>query len=286
MRRWDPEVFLQNIQKYRVTQTGLAPTMINFLIQYPKISDYDTSSLNTINYGASSIPAEVLRRAMEIFKGVGYNQLMGQTETCGGYAILRREDHLKGIMEKPKLLTAAGKDEVLAVTRVVNVKMEDVVPGEIGEIVVQGDQVMMGYWRNPKATEEAFAGGWFHTGDMATIDEEGYIYVADRKNDMFISGGENIYPREVEEVIYKHPAVSEAAVIGVPDKKWGESGIVVVTLREGMQASEEDIINLCKENLASYKKPKMVLFVKEFPKNATGKILKKNLREYYRTILE
>jgi long-chain acyl-CoA synthetase len=151
----------------------------------------------------------------------------------------------------------------------------------VGEIVIRAEQVLRGYWRNEEGTKAAFEGGWFHTGDMAKRDSEGFFYIVDRKKDMIITGGENVYSREVEEVVYTHPAVSEAAVIGLPDPTWGENVTAVVVLREGMTASEDEIIALCRDRLAGYKKPKKVLFVDEIPKNVSGKILKRELRDQF-----
>lgn len=151
----------------------------------------------------------------------------------------------------------------------------------MGEAVVRGDVVMLGYWKNPEATEETLRHGWLHTGDLGTMDDRDYIYLLDRSKDMVISGGENVYTREVEEVILRHPAVYEVAVIGVPDEKWGEAIKAIVSVRPGMKVSEKEIIDFCKQNLAGYKKPKSVEFIAEMPKNAYGKIVKKDLREKY-----
>ena len=166
----------------------------------------------------------------------------------------------------------------LAVSRVVDDEMRDVPVGAVGELVVRGPQVMTGYWNRPDANTEAFAGGWFHTGDLAKWDAEGRLYIVDRKKDMIITGGENVYSREVEEVLYQHPAVAEAAVVGVPDVHWGENVVAVVQLRPGATATPEELIALCRSQLAGYKKPKQVVFRDELPKTASGKILKRDLR--------
>jgi acyl-CoA synthetase (AMP-forming)/AMP-acid ligase II len=162
---------------------------------------------------------------------------------------------------------------------VVDDAMNDVPVGAIGELVVQGDQVLTGYWRRPDANEEAFFGGWFHTGDLAKWDADGNLYIVDRKKDMIITGGENVYSREVEEVLYTHPAVAEAAVIGLPDPMWGEKIVAVIQTRPGMTVEPGEIIELCRTQMASYKKPKHVVFVDELPRNAAGKILKRELRD-------
>jgi long-chain acyl-CoA synthetase len=277
MRRFDPEAFLASIGRYQATSAPMAPTMINFVLQHPKIDDYDYGTLRDMGYGASAIPREVLKRAMDRFGNI-FMQGFGMTELAGNVLFLSKDDHQRGLTEKPELLTAAGRPRPLAAVRVVDEGMNDVALGQVGEIVVRGDQVMMGYWEMPEATEAAFAGGWLHTGDMARIDEEGYFYVVDRLKDMIVTGGENVYPREVEQVIYGHPAVSEVAVIGLPDESWGENVVAVVALRKGTQATEQEIIGLCRDHLAGYKKPKRVEFVDELPKNVSGKILKRELR--------
>jgi acyl-CoA synthetase (AMP-forming)/AMP-acid ligase II len=155
--------------------------------------------------------------------------------------------------------------------------------GEPGELVVKGEQVTLGYWRNDEATREAFRGGWFHSGDIATWDENGFLYIVDRKKDMIVTGGENVYSREVEEVLYAHPAILEAAVIGLPDEMWGEQVVAVVQARPDSSVSEDELIAFCRERLASYKKPRHVVFTGELPKNASGKILKRELRDRLRS---
>lgn len=281
MRRFDPEDLLTHIEKYRVTRVSLAPTMINILLDYPHIDHFDVSSLRRIGYGTSPIPEEVIKKAIDRF-GVIFMQSYGMTELANSVCFLSCDAHQRGIKAKPELLVSAGKPMILAEVRIVDENMNDAAIGEVGEIVVRGNQVMTGYWEMPEATKEAFTGDWFHTGDLAKVDDEGYVYIVDRKKDMIITGGENVYPREIEEIIYRHPAVSEVAVIGVPDHKWGESICAVASLKTGMRTTEEQIMMLCSKHLASYKKPKKVVFVHEFPKNAAGKILKRELRAMYK----
>jgi acyl-CoA synthetase (AMP-forming)/AMP-acid ligase II len=174
-----------------------------------------------------------------------------------------------------------GRDAFNAEVKIVDDDDNELPAEKVGEICVRGQHVMKGYWRMPEETEEALKNGWFHTGDLGKRDEGGYIYVVDRKKDMIISGAENIYSAEIERVLTSHPAVSEAAVIGVPDEKWGEAVKAVVILKEGAEATEEEIIEYCKQNMASYKKPKSIDFVKEFPRNEIGKVLKRELRKLY-----
>jgi len=275
---YEPEDFMRQVQQHRITTTPMAPTMLNMLLQHPAIDQYDLSSITGIAYGGSSMPVEVLKRAMARFQGVEFIQGFGMTELSGNVLFFDGPSHVRAVEERPEMLAAAGRKMSLSTLRVVDDDMNDVGVGEIGEIVVRGDQVMQGYWRNPTATEEAFAGGWFHTGDLARFDDEGFHYIVDRKKDMIITGGENVYSRQVEDVIYQHPSVVEVAVIGLPDEHWGENVCAVVVLEGGATATANEIIQVCRDNLAGYKKPKRVEFVGELPKNASGKVLKRELR--------
>jgi acyl-CoA synthetase (AMP-forming)/AMP-acid ligase II len=281
MRAYDPVGLLREVQDNRATDITGAPTMLNMLVQHPDFDRYDVSSVRRIGYGAAPMPAEVVRAVMAKFPAAEFQTGFGMTELGGNVMYFSDADHKRALVANPQLLTSVGKPMPLSTIRVVDDQLCDVGPNEIGELVIQGDQVTSGYWQNPEATKEAFAGGWFHSGDLAKLDEDGYLYIVDRKKDMIISGGENVYSREVEEVIYEHPAVAEVAVIGLPDMTWGENVTAVVTLRKGMEASEEELIEFCRARLASYKKPKAVFFVDELPKNPSGKILKRELRARY-----
>jgi acyl-CoA synthetase (AMP-forming)/AMP-acid ligase II len=190
--------------------------------------------------------------------------------------------HQQALAGDVTVLGSVGKQMPLATVRVVDDDLRDVAVGEVGEIVVRGPQVTVGYWGRPDATAEAFAGGWFHSGDLGRWDAQGNLYIVDRKKDMVLTGGENVYSREVEEVLYQHDAVAEAAIIGVPDDRWGENVVAVVQSRPGAEVTEDELIAFCKDSLASYKKPKRVIFVPELPKNAAGKILKRELRDRVR----
>lgn len=278
---FNPEEVLELIQRERITRCQLVPTMLHALLQSPNIDRYDLGSLRLIVYAGAPMPVELLKRAMERFR-CGFAQLYGQTESGPMTTILKPEDHLlEGAPERIARLASAGKPVVCYEIRIVDEEGRDVAPGEVGEIIGRSEAMMKGYWKLPKETAEKLKDGWLHTGDLGRVDEEGYIYVVERKNDMIISGGVNIYPREIEEVLYQHPAVLEASVIGVPDEYWGESAKAVVVLKEGVEASQEEIIRFCGERLAGFKKPKSVDFWKELPKSPQGKILKKSIREFY-----
>jgi long-chain acyl-CoA synthetase len=280
LRDFTPKDTLRLMQDEEITWILVVPTEIAFILQSPEKDKYDLSSLKNIYYGAMPISSTLLKEAMMFFK-CGFYQLFGSTEAaiC---SVLKPEDHLlEGPEQKAIRLQSAGRGSILVQLKVVDENSHEVEPGEVGEVVVKSESVMKGYWKLPEETARVLHDGWFHTGDMARIDEDGYIYVADRKKDMIISGGENIYPTEVEEVINCHPSVYMAAVIGVPDREWGESVKAVVVLKEGQETSEKEIIALCKERLAGYKKPKSVDFVGALPLNPAGKVIKRVLREKY-----
>jgi long-chain acyl-CoA synthetase len=278
---FDETRVLEAIAKQKVTYVGLVPAMIIRLLEHPDLDKYDLSSLRTIMYVGAPMPLEALRKGIERF-GQVFSQLFGQTETLN-VAVLRKEDHkVEGSAKEVKRLESAGKPLGQGETRIVDEHGRDVPLGEVGEILARSDRMMSGYWGMPEETAETIEeDGWLHTGDVGRMDEDGYIYLVDRRKDMIISGGENIYSREVEEVLYVHDAVLEAAVVGVPDKKWGESVKAVVVLKDGAQASEDEIIDFCKEHLASYKKPRSVEFWDSLPKTGSGKIKKAEIREGY-----
>jgi acyl-CoA synthetase (AMP-forming)/AMP-acid ligase II len=225
-------------------------------------------------YGASPIAPEVLRRAIEVF-GCDFVQFFGMTETSG-CTLLRAADH--DPVRFPERLASAGTDTVSFETRVVDAHDVELPPGEVGEIVTRGPAVMTGYWNQPEATADALRNGWMHTGDLGYRAADGYLYVTDRLKDMIVSGGENVYPREVEDVLFEHPDVLDAAVIGVPDERWGERVHAVVCLRPGRALDDAAVQRFCRERLAAYKCPRSVAFVDELPRNVTGKVLKRELR--------
>ena len=277
VRDFNPADVIQTLEKKRVTDALFVPTMINLLINHPDIESADLSSLDFVAYGASTIPPTLLAKAIEVFDA-DFCQLFGMTETSGCTA-LRPEDH--DPENKPHLLASAGVVAHGFEVRVVDDKDIDVQVGEIGEVICRGPALMDGYLGDEEATAAALRGGWMHTGDLGKLDDDGYLYITDRKKDMIISGGENIYPREVEDVLFSHQAVHSVAVIGIPDQRWGEQAHAVVVLQPDSSISDMDLLIYARENLAGYKVPKSVEFVDELPTNATGKVLKKILREPY-----
>jgi long-chain acyl-CoA synthetase len=276
----DPIEIFKIIERINATTTLLVPTLINILLNHPEIDKYDLSSMHTIYYGSAPMPPALIKSAVKKF-GPVFTQYYGMGEAAPASMLFPWEHQLDGTSEEIRKISSAGKPAYMAELRIVNPDGEDIKPGEIGEIIHRGDHVFNGYWRNSQATQAAFKDGWFYSGDMATFDEDGYIYFMDRKNDMIISGGYNIWPSEVENVLYQHPAILEAAVVAVPDDRWGEAVKAVVVLKSGEDATQEDIITYCKEHIARYKAPKSVDFTNSLQKNSAGKILRKKVREKY-----
>jgi acyl-CoA synthetase (AMP-forming)/AMP-acid ligase II len=281
--QFDPGKALRLIEKEGVTETYLVPTMLRAILDHPDFRKRDLSSLKRIRYGAAPMPPELILRAIKELPCDYYNAF-GQTETSGTAVALTEEDHrLSGnqeeIAKKLRRLSGIGRPIPEISCRLLDEKGREVAPGEIGEILVRGDKLMKGYWDDPKETAKALKNGWLHTGDMAQRDEDGYIYLADRKKDVINRGGEKIFPAEVESVLNQHPQVLESAVVGVPDEYWGEKVQAFVVLREGTTCTEEEMVEFCRSRLASYKKPSGVQFFSELPKNAVGKVLKYVLRE-------
>ena len=280
-KSFDPELLFRTIEEKRITNMFAAPTMVQLMIQSQAVERYDHSSLKILVYGGGPMYVEVLKDAMGKL-GACLVQLYGQGEAPMTITYLPHRDHIpEGTPEGLSRLASAGIERTDVEVAIVDPDDNRLRAGEKGEIVTRSDLVMKGYWRNPEATAETIRNGWLHTGDVGMMDEKGYLFIMDREKDMVISGGENIYPREIEEILVRHPAVREAAVIGVPDDKWGEAIKAVVALAPGANSSEEELIAFCKDHLASYKKPKFVDFVEELPKNNYGKVVKRELRERY-----
>lgn len=281
-RSFNPAATLQMIQDEKATDIHIVPTHLASFLALPDVDEYDLSSLRQMFYAASPMPLELLKKGMEMW-GPIFVQAYGSTEDGPNVTTLSKQQHdvLDRPPEEQRILTSAGFSHAGVHVRIVDDRDNDVEPGEIGEIVVQSKSTMLEWWHKPDETRETVVNGWLHTGDMGRYDEKGYIYIVDRKHDMIVSGGENIYPREVEEIIYQHPSVQEAAVIGIPDPYWVEKVHGVVTLKQGEGLTAQELIDFCKQRLARYKAPKSVEFVDALPKNPAGKILKRVLREKY-----
>ncbi|HUW01608.1 MAG TPA: long-chain-fatty-acid--CoA ligase [Acidimicrobiales bacterium] len=264
-----------------ITNVTLVPAMIQaLLVMVPELADLEFPRLETIVYGASPIAVETLRAAASAF-GCKFVQGYGMTETTAILTALFAEDHERALAGDEHLLTSAGRPILATEVRIIDAEGNDLPTGEVGEIIGRGPQLMEGYHNRPEASATALADGWMHTGDAGSLDEEGYLYVSDRVKDMIISGGENVYPREIEDVIFQLPAVADAAVIGVPDEKWGETVKAVVQVREGESLTVDEVLDHCRANLGGFKQPRSVDFIDAIPRNLSGKVLKKDLRAPY-----
>lgn len=283
VKSFDPAATLRTIQEEKITHMMMVPTHLIAMLSLPEVRDYDISSMKMMWYGASPMPVEVLKRGMETFGRI-FAQGYGQTESGPAISHLSKQDHdvLNLPAESQKKLASTGRPDVGVQVRIVDEENSDVPTGEVGEITVRSRHIMGGYWQKPEDTKQTIIDGWLHTGDMGYCDPEGYIYIVDRKKDVIISGGENVYPREVEEILYRHPAVHEATVIGIPDDYWVEKVHAVVVPRKDGELSEKELIAFCKARLAGYKCPKSVEFAESLPKTSTGKIMKRELREKYK----
>jgi long-chain acyl-CoA synthetase len=281
-KSFSPENTLKITQEEKITHISLVPTQTIAMLNLPNRDEYDVSSLKYMWYGASPMPFEVVKKTLQTW-GTVVAEGYGQSESGPAISHLSREEHdvLDKSEAEQKKLMSAGQPDIGVHVRIVDDKDNDVKLGELGEIVVQSKHTMVGYWKKPEDTEVTLMNGWLHTGDIGYFDEQGYIYIVDRKKDMIISGGENVFPREVEEVLYRHPSVLEATVIGIPDPYWVEKVHAVITIKPGMKATTDELKDFCKKNLAGYKAPKSIEIVDALPKNAAGKILKRELRDKY-----
>jgi acyl-CoA synthetase (AMP-forming)/AMP-acid ligase II len=276
-----PAEVVRALSEERIAFAVLVPAMIQAcLTAVPDAGARRYDALRLIYYGASPIAEVTLRRALEVFR-CGFIQSYGLTEATQALTFLTPADHERALTERPELLLSAGRAAPATELRIVDAADRPLPPGETGEIVARGPQLMRGYWNKPEETAEALRGGWLHTGDVGSLDADSYLYVKDRLKDVIVSGGENVYPRVVENVLAEHPAIADAAVIGVPDARWGESVKAIVVLRPGWAASEEDIIGFCRQYLGGFEVPRSVEFVDALPRNPSGKVLKRVLRERY-----
>jgi long-chain acyl-CoA synthetase len=278
--QFDTRVTMETVQREAITNTFLVPRMISAILDHPELDRYNLSSLSSVAYGGAPTPPEVLRKWIEKW-GFIFVQHYGASE-AGLITVLRKHEHsLKDEHGGFRYLGSSGRSIIDVRIKVVNESGHGVKPNEVGEILVNSPSVMRGYWDMPHETGECIKDGWFHTGDLGVLDGDGYFFHTDRKKYMIISGGENIYSAEVENVLHMMPEILEAAVIGVPDEKWGETVKAIVVLREGCSLTGTDIMEFCKKNLASYKKPTSVDFIQELPRNPSGKVLKNVLKEQY-----
>ncbi|BBA97107.1 putative acyl-CoA synthetase [Actinacidiphila reveromycinica] len=275
---FDPVGILRTVQEHRARQTLLVPAMIQAIVSHPEAGAYDLSSLELLAYGASPISETLLTRARAAFPSAQFLQVYGMTELSPSTTLLQDADH-----DDPVLRRSVGQAAPYARVRIVDEKGTEVPPGTIGEIVAAGDHVMLGYWKKPAETAEAVRDGWMHTGDVGYMDERGYVFVVDRLKDMIVSGGENVYSTEVENVVAKHPAVAQVAVIGLPDDRWGERVHAVVTLAPGATLTLEELSEFCRREIAGYKCPRSLESVDQFPMSGAGKILKRELRASVRS---
>ncbi len=272
IRNFDAGRVLETIEKEKVNVISAAPAAYHLLLNFPGVEGFDTRSVTKCTAGAATLPDETKKQMLRLFPNAeGIYDVYGCTEASPNIAILKGRDSLRKS-------ECVGPAVAFLEVRIVDEQDREVPAGNVGELTCRGPNVMKGYYKDPQGTADALRGGWLHTGDLARRDEEGFIYIVDRKKDMIISGGENIYPREIEEVLYRHPKIQDAAVVGFPDPLWGESVRAFIVLKEKEIMREEEVIEYCRLHLASYKKPKSVRFVLSLPRNPSGKVLKTSLR--------
>jgi len=272
---FEPETFLRLVETHRITDTIIVPTMISMVLHHPSFEKFDLTSLRNILYGASPMPKTLIELAMRKLPHVRFTQGYGMTETSPMLTLLLHEDHCG------ESIAAAGRPIAGVEVRVVDGDDRDVPLGECGEVIARGPNVMKGYWKRPEISAEVLRGGWMHTGDLGRFDADGYLYILDRKKDMIKTGSENVYSPEVEALIVSHPAVLEAAVIGVPHEKWGETIRAVVACRPEKAIEEMELIAWCRERMTHFKCPTSVVVTDVLPKGGTGKVQKNILREHY-----
>ncbi|ABC64610.1 fatty acid--CoA ligase [Erythrobacter litoralis] len=275
---FDPAATIRDIRDHRVEYIFLVPAAIRIVLSHPDAATADFSSIKGLNYGASPIPLDLLKEGVERLK-CDFAQMYGMTETYGTVVSLPPEDHKPG---REKVMRSAGKALPGNEIRILDENLQPLPPGEIGEVAIKSPSNMIGYWNRPEETAKTLIGdGWLRTGDAGILDEDGYLYIQDRIKDMIISGGENVYPAEVESALFGHDDVADVAVIGVPDEKWGEAVKAIVVARPGCEPDADAIIAHARERIAAFKCPKSVEFVEALPRNPSGKILRRELRARY-----
>ncbi len=288
MRQFEVKEWMETVQQERATRAMLVPTMLKWVIDDPDFGKYDLRSLQVITYGAAPMPFEVIKKAIEVLPGVRFINAFGQTETASTITTLGPEDHIiegsgEEIEKKLKRLTSSiGRPLPDVEIKIVDEQGNVLPPLEVGEILARGPRIMTGYWNDEEKTSKAITGdGWLRTADKGWMDEDGYIYLAGRGDDMIIRGGENISPEEVENVLHSYQDIEEAAVIAVPDPEWGQEPRAVVVLKKGKETTADEIVEYCRSRLAGFKRPRSIVFVDSLPRNPMGKVLKKELREKY-----
>jgi acyl-CoA synthetase (AMP-forming)/AMP-acid ligase II len=286
MKQFEVTEWMKTVQEEKANRAMLVPTMLKRVIDHEDFDSYDLSSLKVITYGAASMPFEVIKKAIDVFPGVMFINAFGQTETASTITTLGPEDHVITGTEEEKakklkrLQSSIGRPMDDVEIKIVDDQGKELPTGEVGEILAKGPRVMSGYWKDAEKTAKALtADGWLRTADKGYVDDEGYIYLAGRGDDMIIRGGENISPEEVEDALYAHPKVDDAAVIAVADPDWGQEPKAIVVLKKGETATAEEIMEFCRQKLSSFKRPRYVYFTDELPRTSTGKVLKRVLRE-------
>ncbi len=272
LKTFDPRRVMELIGEEKINRMTFPPTVWNFILQLPDLEKYDTLSVRAISSGAESMPLETKKKLLDLFPSGALGETYGMTESSATITTLDPKDVIRK-------MASVGKPFVNVEIRLVDDEGNDVPVGEVGEILARGPNIMEGYYKEPEATARALKDGWLYTGDLGKLDAEGFLYIVDRKKDMIITGGENIFPREIEEVLYAHPKILEAAVIGLPDPDWGEKVHAVIALKEGVNLTGQEVIDYCKSRIAGFKKPKSVEFVDKLPRSAAGKVLKRILRK-------
>ncbi len=273
LKTFDPRRVMELIGEEKINRMTFPPTVWNFILQLPDLEKYDTLSVRAISSGAESMPLETKKKLLDLFPNGALGETYGMTETSATITTLDPKDVIRK-------MASVGKPFVNVEIRLADDEGNDVPVGEVGEILARGPNIMEGYYKEPEATARALKDGWLYTGDLGKLDAEGFLYIVDRKKDMIITGGENIFPREIEEVLYAHPKILEAAVIGLPDPDWGEKVHAVIALKEGENLTGQEVKDYCKSRIAGFKKPRSVEFVDKLPRSAAGKVLKRILRKH------
>jgi len=286
-RQFEAQSWMELVEKEKVDRAMMVPTMLKQLMDHQTFGKYNLSSLKVITYGAAPMPISVMKRALEAFSGVNFINAFGQTETASTITMLAPEDHVltgnsEEIERKLKRLTSIGRPLPDVEMKIVDLSGKELAPGEIGEIVTRGPRVMTGYYKDEEKTSRTInKDGWVHTNDMGYRDEDGYFYLAGRATDLIKRGGEYISPEELENIIVTHPKIEDVAVIGIYDEEWGELPKAICVLKKGQACEDIEIMEYCRTRLASYKRPRSVVFINELPRNAMGKVIKRDLREKY-----